>query len=72
MGYTGLLGGTYYARVVPAAPGGNQATGVYVLGTDLGVHPPTMYDTLAAGSLSAAQAVSYANLAVGERALERI
>lgn len=59
-------GGTYYAKVSAADPAGAQATGLYVLGADLGVHPPTLYDSLSNGSLSSSQTVSYATLTVGE------
>jgi len=59
-------GGTYFAKVAAAVPTGNQATGLYVLGADLGVHAATLYDSLANGNLSSSQAVSYATLTVGE------
>lgn len=62
-------GGTYYARVSAANPLGTQATGLYVLGADLGVHPPTLYDALSGGSLGGSQNVSYATVTVGEARL---
>ena len=55
-------GGTYYARVFAA----NQTTGLYVLGTNVGNAPPTLYDALSTGNATDAQKVSYSSLKVSQ------
>jgi hypothetical protein len=62
-------GGTYYARVAAADPLGGRALGLYVLGTDLGAHPPTLYDSLARSTLTSAQSLAYSTMTVGEARL---